>query len=554
MGLTRREVLIAGLGIAAVGCTSGDDGDASATAEPDPATDASTTAPTTAAPTTTTAPAPVVPPAFARDENPFTLGVGSGDPDETSVVLWTRLLGGQEALEADYFVAVDVSLDAEFTDLVSSELAEAPFEYGNSVHYIAENLDPDSWYWYRFRIGEEVSATGRTRTMPSDDTPMRLGFSSCQHWETGAYAAHRHLASADLDISVWLGDYIYETGAAFFGVVTSQGERTHDGPEIETLEAYRARYGLYKSDIHLQAHHAARPWVVTWDDHEVQNNYAAGVSAAGQDAATFAERQIAARQAWWEHMPVRLDPPEGDGLVIHRSVRWGTLVDLHMLDGRQYRDPQPTDGEPVELPGVGNLGLRRLGPTARDESHSMLGSEQRQWLEAQVAGSTTTWNVLGNQVFMHGLNAFPGDSAATNTDTWDGYFGERQALLGTLAESTSNLIILSGDFHASSTADVRADPFALETPIVATEFMAPAISSLFPSGLTSIAPLVLGFNPQIVHFEPRNGFMTCEVTPETWTTTLHVLDDVTNENSELSVAGEFTVRAGTPGIDDFSVS
>ena len=553
MSLTRRDLLIAGLGLTAAGCTSSipespDDSPAASTAtDALPASDETTT--TTAIPTLVASPAYDGP-------NPFILGVASGDPDPTSMVLWTRLLSSivAELPDVDYMVAVDVALDENFTQLVSSVVHEAPKEHGHSVHAVTSDLDPNTWYWYRFRVGEHTSPIGRTRTVPLDDTtPLRLGFSSCQNWESGAYAAHRHLAEADLDLFVWLGDYIYEYGPGNDGVVTSAGNRVHNTPEVDTLDGYRARYALYKSDQHLQAHHGSRPWVVTWDDHEVDNNHAGLSSEDGQDVDVFNQRRMWAHQAWWENMPVRLDPPGDDGrLTIYRSLRWGGLVDLHMLDGRQYRAPQPEDGEPLILPGVGDIGARMLGQTALDPKHSMLGTEQRSWLEAEVAASTAVWNVLGNQVYMHGINAFPGEVPAINTDTWDGYFGERKELLETLAGSSSNLVVLSGDFHASTAADVRADPFDPTTAIVATEFMAPAISSAFPERLRSLAPLVLGINPHVRHFDPDNGYMTCSVTKDEWTTSLHILEDRTNEASPVTVTTSFTVIAGTAGIASVS--
>ncbi len=548
--LSRRELLAAGLGLTAAACTS----QSEPVANPVPDT-ATTSAPTTQAPTTTTQPTPVAAPDF-QGPSPFALGVASGDPDSTSVVLWTRLLTSAEQAPTglDYRVAVDIARDQNFAELVHSSVQDAPAALGNSVHVLATDLDPDSWYWYRFRAGDHTSTSGRTRTVPaSGDTTLRFGFSSCQNWESGTYAAHRHLADADLDLFVWLGDYIYEYGPGNGGVVSSAGRRLHNSPEVTTLDGYRSRYALYKSDPHLQAHHAARPWLITWDDHEVDNNHAGLATEDAQDRAAFEQRRLAAHQAWWENTPVRLDPPSPEGdFTIYRSTSWGSLVDLHLLDGRQYRDPQPTDGEPLILPGVGDLGVRLLGPTATDPTHTMLGAEQRAWLEQQVATSTAAWNVLGNQVYMHGLNAFPGEVPATNTDTWDGYFGERKALLEALTATSDNLVILSGDFHAASGGDVRADPFDLETPVLATEFMAPAISSAFPENLRSLAPLVLGINPQVRHFSPENGFMICEVTDTAWTTEIHLLADRTSESSAISIDTTLRVNAGAPGIASIS--
>jgi len=288
--------------------------------------------------------------------------------------------------------------------------------------------------------------------------------------------------------------------------------------------------------------------LITWDDHEVDNDYAGLVPEDDQDENTFRIRRQEAQRAWWENMPVRLTPPEGDRYDIYRTISWGELADIHMLDGRQYRDPRPTDGEPVALPGVGQFGVRTLGETARNPDHSMLGAEQRAWLEQQVSKSDARWNVLGNQVYMHGLNAFPGEVPTTNTDTWDGYHGEREALLLNLTRDARNLVVLTGDFHSSTVADLRADPYDASGSIVATEFMAPAISSTFPDALRALAPLMFMLNPQVRHFDPDNGYMTCEVTESTWTTRLYRLTDVTDESSAIAEVARFTVDDGTPGV------
>ena len=558
MPLSRRDLLAAGFGLAATACTTdGTSPEPTASSTTEPTTTGASSTTTSVATTSTTANAVAEVEAPGYDgASPFDLGVASGDPEATSVVLWTRLhtSSGEQIVSGDQQIAVDVARDSEFGDLVHSSIEPALAAHGHSMHFVANGLEDDTWYWYRFRVGAHTSATGRTRTVPADGgTPLRFGFSSCQHWETGAYAAHRHLAEADLDLFVWLGDYIYESGPSGISITTALGPRVHNSPEVETLEAYRARYALYKSDPDLQAHHAARPWIVTWDDHEVDNNHAGLTTQDGQDAVAFAQRRQAAHQAWWENMPVRLDPPTpGAEFPIYRCTQWGALLDLHMLDGRQYRDPQPTDGEPLVIPGIGDLGVRLLGPTALDPEHTMLGVEQRAWLEQEVAASTATWNVLGNQVYMHGLNAFPGTAPATNTDSWDGYHGERMALLENLASTSDNLIVLSGDFHAATAAEVRSDPFDLDAPVLATEFMAPAISSTFPESLRGLAPLVLGINPQVRHFSPENGYMVCEVTETDWTTEIHLLTDRTSEASAVALDSSWRVQAGSTGITSVS--
>ena len=559
--VSRRRFLVTGLAAAAAGCSSDGrdpaaDTTSSAPSPPtSPASSESTEAAVETAPSTTT-PArldPVAAPPYSGLP-PFSLGVASGDPDDRSVVLWTRLIGAAGELPEQ--VALDVANDPEFTDLVHSDLYDAPAGYGNSVHALVEGLDPDRWYFYRFRVGSEVSTAGRTRTLPSVGTAdLQFGFSSCQNWESGTYAAHGHLANERLDFFVWLGDYIYEYGPNDQGVVGSTGARVHDSPEATDLAGYRDRYSLYRSDPLLQAHHASHPWFVTWDDHEVDNNHAGLSTQDGQDETAFAQRRFDAHQAWWEHMPVRVGPPTpNEPFVINRTARWGDLATLCLLDGRQFRDPQPTDGDDVDLGTASSFGVQQLGPTARSADQSMLGIDQREWLLDTIEKSETNWTVLANQVMMHGLNAFPGDVPSINPDSWDGYFGERQLILQAVDAADTDVVVLTGDFHAASVGDLRPDPFDADGPIVATEFMAPAISSRFPDALRPLIPFALALNPQVRHFDPSNGFMVCAVSADRWVTTLHTLDDVTMESSAVSNVGSFTVERGTPGVAEIALT
>lgn len=506
----------------------------SPTATPDP-TAAPTPAPPTPTPTATPAPDPTATPTpvdLAVD--PFTLGVASGDPTPDAVILWTRLaiepLTGGAMPDERFDVGWEVATDATFANVVASGSAAAVPDLAHSVHVDATGLDPDTWYSYRFVLGQYVSTAGRTRTVPAPDSSparLRIGVSSCQHWETGHYAAHDHLADEDLDLFIFLGDYIYENGPRDDLFESPTGtQRRHTSGEILDLDAYRNRYGLYRTDAQLQRHHASRPWFITWDDHEVENNYAGALPNNATSSREFLVRRAEAYQAWYEHMPVRLDAPDGPDYQIHRDLVWGDLAHIFLLDGRQYRDKQPTDGAQLDVPGLDGLPFRTLGPTALDPDHRMLGLDQQRWMTNDVSTSTRTWKVLGQQVFMHGLTLIPG-SAMTLTDSWDGYFANRQEILqGFVDAGVEDLVVLTGDFHSFTVGDVRPDPYDLEGPVVASEFMAGPISSTFPTRRDGVAPLVKAFNPQIKLFEPRNGYGVCEFTPNGCTMQYRVLDDV----------------------------
>ena len=539
--LTRRSFIASAVAAAiAAGCSSDDD----------PSSGAPT--PTTVAPTPAPEPTPASVPAVDLPGDPFTLGVASGDPTESSVILWTRLapdpLSGGGMPGDDIEVMWEVATDDAFTDVVRRGSAVAMAELAHSVHVDADGLEPDSSYHYRFTIDDFTSPLGRTRTFPAADTSppnLRFGFSSCQNWEQGFYAAHRHAAAEDLAFFVWLGDYIYESGAG-------DGVRTHNGPEIMTLDDYRNRYALYKTDLDLQAHHAARPWLTTWDDHEVENNYAGDNSENADPIDVFRDRRAGAYLAWYEHMPVRLDPPDGPDYEIHRDLVWGDLARFFVMDGRQYRADQPRDGESRPLPGFGDsasLGVFTLADDAADPANTFLGAEQQRWLIDGMAASTQTWNFMAQQVLMQGLNILGTDPPLTVTDLWDGYAGSRREVLEQLAANgPDNIVVLTGDFHSAAAGDVRTDPFDLDTPVVASEFMATSISSAFFDGAEALAALVLATNPQLKFFDARKGYTVCEMTPDALVAEYRAIADPADPDSPIETIATFDVAAGTPGV------
>jgi alkaline phosphatase D len=539
---TRREFLAVTVAAAMAAC-SDDDGSSTPSVEPG-GTDPSTSTAPPAAPTTTGEPV------VASD--PFTLGVASGDPLPDAVVLWTRLLPAGGLPAADVDVEWEVATDAELTDVVASGSAPAVAALGHSVHVDVTGLEPDTEYHYRFRVGGFESPIGRTRTFAAaGTTPERFTFaySSCQNWEQGYYAAYRDLVEqGGIDAFVFLGDYIYEYPTG--GYADPRGRTTGQDFECETVEQYRERYALYRSDPLLQAAHALAPWIVTWDDHEVENDYAGASSENEAPVDEFLERRAAAYQVWYEHMPVRLDPPTGPDLRIYRSFAHGDLLRFHVLDTRQYRANQQ-QGEPF-VANLGDAVQVRDEALAADPAQTMLGDEQRQWLLDSVAESTAIWDVLAQQVLMFGGNAVVGaDPPVIVVDTWDGYAGERQQVLEALGASADNLVVLTGDFHSAAVADLRADPFDQSLPVVGSEFMASSISSSFFDDDQTVVALVdaaLRANPQLKWFDARRGYTVCEVTPQRWRATFRAVADQFDEDSPVDVVSEWEVVAGTPGV------
>jgi alkaline phosphatase D len=509
----------------------------------------STTPPTTVTPATTTA----APSPFSSD--PFTLGVASGDPLADSVILWTKLLPTEPLPDIDIDVEWQIGTDDELADIVVSGIGTAVAALGHSVHVDASGLEPDTEYFYRFRAGAYETRPARTRTFAAPGTTpdrFRFAFSSCQNWEQGYYAAYRDLVEqGDIDAFLFLGDYIYEYASG--GYSDDRGRVTGQDFECETVEQYRARYSLYQSDPLLQAAHALVPWIITWDDHEVDNDYADDSSEEDAEREAFLARRAAGYQVWYEHTPVRLEPPSGPDYDIYRSFAHGDLLHFHVLDTRQYRaDQQRNDPFLPDIESIGDALQERDEELAFSPEQTMLGEPQRQWLLAGVEASNATWDVIAQQVFMFGVNVIAGTAPPIIVvDTWDGYAGERQAVLDALGASTDNLIVLTGDFHSAAVADLRADPFDPSMPVIGSEFMASSISSSFFDAdpiVKELADAALAANRHIKFFDTKRGYTVCDVTPDRWTATYRAVADQFDEASSVVTISSWQVEAGRPGV------
>jgi alkaline phosphatase D len=463
----------------------------------------------------------------------FALGVASGDPRHDSVVLWTRLApsplegGGMPAVDVP--VRYEVARDERFRHVVARGLVKARPRWGHSVHALVERLRSDSWYWYRFRVGDELSPVGRTRTAPAPGRgdAFRFLFASCQSWTSGFYAAWQHAPDEDPDLVVHLGDYIYEGGIG-------GGVRPHNSAEIFTIDDYRNRYGLYKGDPALQAAHAACPWVVTWDDHEVENNYAGLVPQVPADAPGFAARRAAAYQAWWEHQPVRLAPPTDENLRIYRAIDWGKLARFHVLDTRQYRSDQ----------GCATEDLGTDCPDRTDPSRTMLGVDQERWLGRSLRHSHAAFDVLANQLVM---TSMPLAGVLFNHDQWDGYAPARTRLLDQIraAGPGTNAVVITGDIHASGVGDL-IDEGPGATP-VGTELVGTSISSSFSSELAEVAEQLIRALPHVRWANTRQrGYVACDVSRSQLVARYRLVDTVAQPTSPLATATTWTVQAGHP--------
>lgn len=480
----------------------------------------------------------------ALRHDPFALGIASGDPTPDGVVLWTRLLPAEPgAAQAPLTVHWELADDAGFRRIVQRGQAQALPAWGHSVHVELQGLAPDRWYHYRFMHGDAVSATGRTRTAPAPQAlpaRLRVAFASCQRWEHGQYAAWRHVAGDAPDLVLFLGDYIYEYASP---PDTTGLARVHALRTARTLADYRDRYALHKSDPLLQAAHAACPWGVTWDDHEVQNDYAGELGREG-DAQAFREMRLAGWQAFYEHMPLRASSlARGVGaLQVYRSLGWGRLARLHLLDARQFRNWQA-----CRKPGSSGAGAVRPEDCAAwsDPQRTLLGSAQEHWLDERLAEDAPRWSVIAQQT-LFSLRRYP--SGTRSADSWDGYPAARERLLQSLQRHPQrNTVFLGGDIHQNYVCNVLAEPDRPDAPVLASEFCGTSITSR--SGTTQRqVDAVVQRNPHVLlaRCEER-GYGLADITPQRWTTTLRAIDDPLRADSGAHQLARFVVEDGTPG-------
>ncbi|MFI7542317.1 alkaline phosphatase D family protein [Actinoplanes sp. NPDC049599] len=474
---------------------------------------------------------------------PFKLGVASGEPAATSVVLWTRLApsplnadghGGMP--DADVAVDWQVATDQRFGSLVASGTVTARYADAHSVHVVAGGLAPDAEYYYRFRAQGQLSAVGRTRTAPAAGTPGReltMAFASCAHYEQGYFTAYRRMAEDRPDLVLHLGDYLYEYGPKA-GLV-----RRHVGAETVTLADYRRRHAQYKTDPDLQAAHAVAPWLVVPDDHEVENNYATLVRADSTPALTAAQwtaRRTAAYRAYYENMPLRpAQAPVGAGIPLHRRVPWGTLATFHLLDTRQFRDDQAC--------GDGWKVCAAAGTAGR----TMTGTAQETWLLDGLARQDATWDILGQQVFF-AQQLRTGGTA--NMDAWDGYRAARGRIQqGWRDRNVRNPVVLTGDIHSAWANDLKADYAGASSAVVGTELVCTSISS-GGDGTADTAVPYQAANPHLRFFSDRRGYTLTTIGRTELRADFRAVPVVTEHGAAATTLKSFVVLDGRPGLQE----
>jgi alkaline phosphatase D len=495
--------------------------------------------------------------------NPFALGVASGSPGTHSVLLWTRLLGADAWFDDTWLkeaqtVRWEIAHDEALTQVVQSGHSVAVPELGHSLHVEVQGLAPDRWYFYRFSVNEAQSAVGRTRTLPLASAAvqrLRMAYASCQRFEHGHFGAYRHMLNENLDAVLFLGDYIYESAGG------NQPVRVPTGGVVRSLSDYRQRYALYKSDPDLQAMHAACPWLVTWDDHEVENDY------FGLDTdAAFLSRRAAAYQAFYEHMPLRprvlpqvlASLSSGAEMRVYGQWQFGQLAQISLLDSRQYRDAQVCTR-------AGKKGSSTFDPnTCQDWANpkrSLLGQAQEQWLtqhlkqagqqqDEQRTRANQSWTVLAQQS-LFGPRATPAPQQGTRlwNDSWDGYAPARKRLTQALQNSQApNPVILGGDIHENWVGHVLADYANAKSEKIGVEFCGTSITSR--SGIGDRAAQLLSNNPHFTYANGlKKGYGVVEFTPNRLTTSLRAVDALQAKDAPLETLANFVVEAGRSQVE-----
>ena len=479
--------------------------------------------------------------------DPFTLGVASGDPAPDGVVLWTRLapnpladdgLGGMPSRPVN--VGWEIAADNRFQRIERRGISTAVAESAHSLHVELTGLRPGRDYFYRFRAAGYQSPIGRTHTAP-EPTALRpaltMCFASCSQYEHGWFTAYRSLAEDWPDLVLHLGNYQYEYPAGQY-VAPGGNVRDHVGPLTATLASYRQRYAQYKTDPDLQAAHAAAPWLVVFDDHELAEHWAAETPAKSQPG--FLDQRAWALRAYYENMPLRRwAVPDGIHMQLYRRVPWGALATFHMLDTRQHRGVQPCGD--------------RLGSDCRsrtDPIRSITGPDQERWLIDGFRRSSSRWDLLGQQVFFSRLDLKCGPGSGFNPDAWDGYVGNRDRIIAGLQGSpVRNAVVLTGNVQSHWAAEVRERFNDAKSPTVATELVTTSITCGGDGCETRPeAADLLRENPHIRFFNDRRGYVRCVITPKQLRADFRVLPYVSRPDAPVQTAASFVVVDREPAL------
>ena len=476
--------------------------------------------------------------------DPFQLGVASGEPAPDGVVLWTRLamnpvaldgLGGMPSRPVP--VEWQLAKDENFRHVVRRGVELAGPEAAHSVHVELDGLNPGTEYFYRFKAAGEISPVGRTLTTPARGTrgrALNLSFTSCADYQTGWFTPYRRMAEDQPELIAFLGDYIYEYGDYKYPV------RDQAGGECLDLAGYRLRHAQHKADPESQLAHAIAPWVVVWDDHDIENAWAGDVPE--QPDPPFLARRAAAFQAYYENMPLRrAQKPNGSSLKLYRSIRWGAIANLHLLDTRQYRDIYACTGKSGT---VGADCLERLAP-----NRTILGADQEAWLDGELRRSKATWDLLGQQVFFMEMDWTNGEGKGYSNEGWDGYVASRNRLAAAIDDYKRNGVVLTGDVHSHWAGEIKRDYQDPASKSVAVELVTTSVTSA-GNGLDEYpnTQVLLNENPHVKFFNGRRGYVRAKLTEREMKVDFRSLSRVTEPYAPAYTSGSFVIEPGDPAL------
>ncbi|GAA3210625.1 alkaline phosphatase PhoD [Actinocorallia longicatena] len=482
------------------------------------------------------------PSVHAAGRDPFRLGVASGEPAPDGVVLWTRL--AERPLAEDGFggmgrgsvrVEWQIAEDERFRRIVRRGSVTTGPSAGFAVHVEAAGLRPGGEYFYRFRARGHLSPVGRTRTAPAPGSmsPLVFASASCAHYEHGYFTAYRRIAGHDPDLVIHLGDYMYEYAPGDYvganGIV-----REHTPGKLQSLADYRRRHAQYKSDPDLRAAHAAAPWAVVWDDHELEDNWAG--KTPGSKVPGFSARKRNAMRAYYENMPLRRSSlPSGTKIRLYRRLRWGSLATIHLLDTRQYRSDQACDD------------WLRTDCTARAATgRTLTGAAQMRWLSDGLRGSGARWDLLAQQIFLAQRDFALGPARELSMDAWDGYTADRDRLFAAIqASGARNPVALTGDVHTAYAADLLRDFDDPSSARIGVELVGSSIAS-DGDGYDDKAAnaAILAENPHIAFTDQRRGFLLARTSPDALVAEFHSLPYISRKGAAAKVAARYTVHDG----------
>jgi alkaline phosphatase D len=482
----------------------------------------------------------------------FSLGVASGEPRPDGAVLWTRL--APRPLQADggmpsHRIPVRwlVAADEACQQVLQQGLAVADPALAHAVHVQLAGLPPDRHFYYRFEAGGQFSPVGRSRTAPepqSHPQRLRLALASCQHYELGAFAVHREIAAADIDFVLFVGDYIYESEMPSY-----IRRRTH--PHVfprrvadYTLTDYRLHHASYKLDADLRACHAAHPWLLVWDDHEVVNGYSGDQADDMDDVQRFLQVRASAYRAYFEHMP--LSPtklPRGPSMRMQDRFEWGQLAELWLVDGRQFRDSPSCGGWHELMRGNAIWGCPELDQPVR----TMLGAAQEAWLASGLASSSRAWKLIAQPTQMAPGSIPSPVGPLRYTDGWDAFPAARERLMAAIAQPrVQDVVVLGGDVHRHVAARLRLDPSDRRSPVVASEFVSTSVTS---KGLSEwLNSLIRRLNPDVLHMRSdQRGYALISMDPTQLRCTFRATPHPVTPGATLHTQAEFAVDRGVPG-------